>query len=94
MVLTGASLAPGRTGAVCFDARTGKTEAVQTAYVAHEFHGTGDVFSSVLTGALVRGESLSSAAGEAVRCPGIVVRPCLRGADRGGSPAYAGGRGF
>ena len=47
VVLTGASLAPGRTGAVCFDARTGKTEAVQTAYVAHEFHGTGDVFSSV-----------------------------------------------
>ena len=71
-VLTGASLAPGRTGAVCFDARTGKTEAVQTAYVAHEFHGTGDVFSSVLTGALVRGESLSSAAGEAA----AFVRAC------------------
>ena len=65
VVLTGASLAPGRTGAVCFDARTGKTEAVQTAYVAHEFHGTGDVFSSVLTGALVRGASLAEAAGEA-----------------------------
>lgn len=60
------------TGAVCFDARTGKTEAVQTAYVAHEFHGTGDVFSSVLTGALVRGESLSSAAGEAA----AFVRAC------------------
>ena len=72
VVLTGASLAPGRTGAVCFDARTGKTEAVQTAYVAHEFHGTGDVFSSVLTGALVRGESLSSAAGEAA----AFVRAC------------------
>ena len=82
VVLTGASLAPGRTGAVCFDARTGKTEAVQTAYVAHEFHGTGDVFSSVLTGALVRGESLSSAAGEAAAFV------------RGGRPAYAGGRGF
>ena len=63
VVLTGASLAPGRTGAVCFDARTGKTEAVQTAYVAHEFHGTGDV---------VRGESLSSAAGEAA----AFVRAC------------------
>ncbi|MFR3922002.1 MAG: bifunctional hydroxymethylpyrimidine kinase/phosphomethylpyrimidine kinase [Dysosmobacter welbionis] len=62
---------PGRTGAVCFDARTGKTEAVQTAYVAHEFHGTGDVFSSVLTGALVRGV-LSSAAGEAA----AFVRAC------------------
>ena len=42
------------------------------AYVAHEFHGTGDVFSSVLTGALVRGESLSSAAGEAA----AFVRAC------------------
>ncbi len=71
MVLTGASLAPGRTGAVCFDARTGKTEAVQTAYVAHEFHGTGDVFSSVLTGAPGAG-SPSSDAGEAA----AFVRAC------------------
>ena len=65
VVLTGASLAPGQTGAVCFDARTGQTQVVQTAYIAHEFHGTGDVFSSVLTGALVRGASLAEAAGEA-----------------------------
>ena len=65
VVLTGASLAPGQTGAVCFDARTGQTQVVQTAYIAHEFHGTGDVFSSVLTGALVRGASLAAAAGEA-----------------------------
>ena len=65
VVLTGASLAPGQTGAVCYDARTGRTQVVQTAYIAHEFHGTGDVFSSVLTGALVRGASLAEAAGEA-----------------------------
>ena len=65
VVLTGASLAPSQTGAVCFDARTGQTQVVQTAYIAHEFHGTGDVFSSVLTGALVRGASLAEAAGEA-----------------------------
>ena len=39
--------------------------------MAHEFHGTGDVFSSVLTGALVRGV-LSSAAGEAA----AFVRAC------------------
>ena len=65
VVLTGASLAPGQTGAGCFDARTGQTQVVQTAYIAHEFHGTGDVFSSVLTGALVRGASLAEAAGEA-----------------------------
>ena len=62
VVLTGASLSPGQTGAMCFDARTGQTEAVQTAFVAHELHGTGDVFASVLTGALTQGDSLSQAA--------------------------------
>ncbi len=65
VVLTGASLSPGRTGAMCYDAVSGRTEAVQTAYVAHEFHGTGDVFSSVLTGALVKGAALTEAAGTA-----------------------------
>ena len=65
VVLTGASLAPGQTGAVCYDARTGRTQVVQTAYIAHEFHGTGDVFASVLTGALVRGSALADAAGQA-----------------------------
>ena len=65
VVLTGASLAPGQTGAVCFDARTGQTQVVQTAYIAHEFHGTGDVFSSVLTGALVPGACLREAARQA-----------------------------
>lgn len=67
----------------------GRQEAVQTAYVAHEFHGTGDVFSSVLTGALVRGGVPLLR-----RRRGGGVRPGLRGADRGGRPAYAGGRGF
>lgn len=62
VVLTGASLSPDQTGAMCFDARTGQTEAVQTAFVAHELHGTGDVFASVLTGALMQGDSLSQSA--------------------------------
>ena len=74
VVLTGASLAPGQTGAVCFDARTGRTQVVQTAYIAHEFHGTGDVFASVLTGALVRGRALADAAGQAAE----FVRACAQ----------------
>ena len=74
VVLTGASLAPGQTGAVCYDARTGRTQVVQTAYIAHEFHGTGDVFSSVLTGALVRGSALADAAGQAAE----FVRACAQ----------------
>ena len=56
---------PGHTGAMCFDARTGRAEAVQTPYVAHPFHGTGDVFASVLTGALVQGACLREAARQA-----------------------------
>jgi pyridoxine kinase len=72
VVLTGVSLQPGRTGALCFDAATGWTEAVQTAFVAHEFHGTGDVFASVLTGALVHGASLADAARRAAE----FVRAC------------------
>lgn len=72
VVLTGASTAPGRTGAMCFDAAASRTEAVQTDRVDREFHGTGDVFASVLTGALVRGRSLFDAAGEAVE----FIRAC------------------
>lgn len=66
VALTGAALAPGRTGAMCFDARTGQTSAVQTEFVAHPLHGTGDVFASVLTGALMRGDSLRDGAALAV----------------------------
>ena len=66
VVLTGASTAAHLTGAMCFDAATGRTEAVQTRRVEREFHGTGDVFASVLTGALVHGHSLTEAAGQAV----------------------------
>ena len=62
VVLTGVSTAPDRTGALCFDARSGRTQAVETPLIPHEFHGTGDVFASVLTGALVKGAPLFSAA--------------------------------
>ena len=66
VVLTGASAGPGLTGAMCFDAKTGQTSAIQTRRVPQEFHGTGDVFTSVLTGALVKGASLPDAARQAV----------------------------
>lgn len=72
VALTGVSLTAGKTGALCFDAANGRTDAVQTDFVAHEFHGTGDVFSSVLTGALVRGDSLRDAAAQAAE----FVRAC------------------
>ena len=72
VALTGAALAPGQTGAMCFDARTGEAQAVQAEFVAHPLHGTGDVFASVLTGALVRGAPLI----EAARAAAEFVRAC------------------
>lgn len=66
VVLTGASAKEGETGAVCYDASTGRVEVVETQRVPREFHGTGDVFASVLTGALVQGASLTEAARAAV----------------------------
>ena len=86
VVLTGASTAPALTGAMCFDARTGQTEAVQTQRVPQEFHGTGDVFASVLTGALVQGATLPDAARQAVD----FVRACAERTARAGIPMREG----
>ena len=66
VVLTGRLSRGGETGAVCYDASTGRVEVVETQRVPREFHGTGDVFASVLTGALVQGASLTEAARAAV----------------------------
>lgn len=65
VVLTGVSLQAGKTGAMCYDVASGHVEAVQTDFVAHPLLGTGDVFASVLTGALVKGDGLASAAAQA-----------------------------
>ena len=65
VVVTGASAAPDLTGAACFDAQTGQSQMIQTRRVPREFHGTGDVFASVLTGALVNGRTLAQATADA-----------------------------
>ena len=66
VVLTGASTAPDLTGAMCFDVKTGRTKSVQGRRIPREFYGTGDVFASVLSGALVRGQPLAVAVCQAV----------------------------
>ena len=66
VTLTGVSLAEGKTGAMCYDAGKNTCRPVQTERVDREFLGTGDVFASVLTGALVRGEGLLDAAAQAI----------------------------
>lgn len=86
VVLTGVSTAPGKIGAMCYDAKNNLTKAVQTDFVAYEFHGTGDVFASVLTGALVQGKSLVEAADLAV----TFVRMCAERTAKEHLPARQG----
>lgn len=62
VVLTGVSLSSDTLGAACFDRDTGETSFVQAKRVDKPFHGTGDLFASVLTGALCRGKNLNNAA--------------------------------
>lgn len=62
VVLTGVSPTPDTAGAACFDRTAGTTTFVSAPLVPGQFHGTGDLFSSVLAGALVKGNNLTDAA--------------------------------
>lgn len=55
VALTGVSLSPGKTGVMGLDGRSGEWFRYQNDRVDASYHGTGDIFSSVLIGALTRG---------------------------------------
>lgn len=55
VVLTGVSLSEGKTGIYGLDTETGKTFIYQNDRVNASYHGTGDLFSSVSLGGIVRG---------------------------------------
>ena len=81
VVLTGYAAAPWQVGVLCYDRDTRQVEAVQTARVPQDFPGTGDLFASVLTGALTRGAPLLQAARTAVDFVGsCVARSVAEGA--------------
>ena len=56
-ILTGVSLSEGKTGAMGFDSTTGEYFVYQNDRIPAAYHGTGDIFSSVVVGALMRGLS-------------------------------------
>lgn len=66
VVLTGVSSGPDDIGAACYDRKLDRVEFLLTKRVPGDYHGTGDVFASVLTGALVQGDTLSQAVRRAV----------------------------
>lgn len=77
VVLTGVARRPGLTGALCLERESGRLTWVETEFVGREFHGTGDLFTSVLTGALLQGRSLDQAARQAADFVGDCARRTL-----------------
>ena len=61
VVITGVSLAEGKTGFYGMD-REGKPFSYQTRKIPRSFHGTGDLFSAVVTGGLMTGLDTENAA--------------------------------
>ena len=61
VVLKGISFDDKKLGIACYDSQTKKITWYFHEKLQQSFHGTGDIFASVLTGALVRGLSLDKA---------------------------------
>ncbi len=57
-VITGVPMGPGRTGVMGLDIRSGSLTGFSHEKLPVSFHGTGDIFSSVTVGCLMRGFSL------------------------------------
>jgi len=66
-VLTGVAFDETHVGAASFEADSGQFSWAQEERVPEMYHGTGDVFGSVLVAALVRGASLAQACKAAAR---------------------------
>ena len=58
VVLTGVNPDPERTGAMAYSSETGRFFSYFNEKIPSQFHGTGDIFASVCTGALTSGLSL------------------------------------
>lgn len=66
-VITGVHFGDGKQGAVAYDSKTDKFCSAFGENVDHRFHGTGDIFASVFTGAVTLGKGLQQALDIAVK---------------------------
>ena len=73
-ILTGVSFAPGTTGVMGYDSRSGEFYYYRHERLPVSYHGTGDIFSSTCVGALVRGYSWQ----EAVQIAADYTAQCIR----------------
>lgn len=85
VVLTGVHFREGELGAACYDAGIDRMEYEAGPAVPGRFHGTGDVFASVLLAGLLHGNSLAGAVRLAVSFTAESIR---RTADAGTDPRF------
>jgi len=72
-VLTGVELEEGKTGFAMYDSESGEFSYYQNDKIDAKFHGTGDIFSSVAIGGVMRGKSLY----EALKLAADFTRKCI-----------------
>ena len=80
-VLTGVSLREGQTGAMARNRRTGEVVSCFTERIPGNYHGTGDLFASVVAGALTRGLPLKKALRLAIRVTQASGKPDSYGVE-------------
>ena len=82
VVLTGVHFDENELGAACIDVKTGKIEYAMANRIAGAYHGTGDIFASVLTAGLLLGKAPHDAMQKAADFTADAVRRTLE-AGRG-----------
>ena len=84
-VLTGVSLSEGKTGAMGYDTEKKEFFSYQNERVPAAYHGTGDIFSSVLAGAFVLGVGRADALKIAADYTALTIAETLKNP---GNPWY------
>lgn len=82
VVLTGIALSDGKNGVYGLDTRSGEYFFYQNDHVDAAYHGTGDVFSSVSVGGIVRGLALKDAFALAADYTAETIRETLKNPDK------------
>ena len=77
VVLTGVSFSEGKTGVAGLDTSSGETTVYQNDLVNASYHGTGDLFSSVCVGAMMRGRTWPQAMQLAADYVALTIRATL-----------------
>lgn len=74
VVLTGVYFGDDDLGAACYDSLTGELDYIMDKRIDGLYHGSGDVFASLLMGALMRGRTLAQATRTAVEFTCMALR--------------------